>query len=730
MINASSSWPRGGSNSIQWLCLIVAIFVGLGIAYNIATPIFETPDEVWHYAYVRELAIYHRLPVVDADGAQPYRHEGLQPPLYYAMGSVFISWMNGSDLESFPPPNPFARIGDPRAESNDNRNAFLHQSDDQFPLRGTTLAVHLIRLFSTLLGAITIVATFALARELFPQQITIALGAAAFIALLPQFIFISSAISNDNLATALTASALYLIVRIARRGMNLSRVLVLGILVSAALLTKLTTIALSPLVLIVLAHSALKERNWRSIITNGAILAALVALIAGWWYFRNLFLYGDLTTFGRLAGLVGERPHPLSFWRWLTAEGEGLRLSTWGVFGWFNIRASSEFYFFFDGLALLGAIGIAIAIYARRNLSIGMGILALWCGLIVFSFWGYASNIITSQGRLLFPALPAWAIFWSWGIATLAPSRFRSWVVLGIAGFQVMIAALVPWFFIAPAYAPRIIRESSVPLSALPLNWQFDNGVEWLGASIDSSTMQPGKERMITIYYRLAPGPVPKQATFIHIINSAGAIIAQRDSFVGSGNPINLPTSEIVADSYNIDIPVTVPAPDEWQIRIGMYDLVNSRRSTATDQSGRPLGDELTLLTIPASPAKAESWNFDFDGRTRLTRVDLEQNQVTQGGTLSLTLHWLSSNNADGLDLFVHALGQDDKLWASAESTLDTTKPTLVNLKFDPKTPPGLYQVEVGIYPPPDGSRLAIFDHNGQDFGDRIMLGPVRVVER
>jgi len=310
----------------------------------------------------------------------------------------------------------------------------------------------------------------------------------------------------------------------------------------------------------------------RAVFMSGALLAVVIATIAAWWYCRNLLLYGDVTTFGRLAVLVGERPRPLSFWRWIIAEGEGLRLSTWGVFGWFNIRASSEFYLFFDGLSFVGAIGIVIALCTRRNISMGLGILGLWCGLIVFAFWGYASNIITSQGRLLFPALPAGAIFWSWGIDSLAPSRIRSWVTLGIGCALIMIAALVPWLFIAPAYAPKVIGEDTIPPNAIPLNWHFDNGDEWLGAIIDQTSARPGEERTITIYQRLSSGPVSNDAIFIHIVNSAGVIIAQRDSFIGSGNLVRLAMPAIIADSFSVAIPVTVPASDEWQIRVGMYN--------------------------------------------------------------------------------------------------------------------------------------------------------------
>ena len=53
-----------------------------------------------------------------------------------------------------------------------------------------------------------------------------------------------------------------------------------------------------------------------------------------------------------------------------------------------------------------------------------------------------------------------------------------------------------------------------------------------------------------------------------------------------------------------------------------------------------------------------------------------------------------------------------------------------IDLAFDPQTPPAVYQLEVGVYIPPYGDRFAVFDSRGQDMGDRIFLGPIRVTDK
>jgi len=61
------------------IALILAAFVVLGTAYDVATPLFEKPDEIWHYPYVKYLADGQRFagarpgpsPACDETGDHP-----------------------------------------------------------------------------------------------------------------------------------------------------------------------------------------------------------------------------------------------------------------------------------------------------------------------------------------------------------------------------------------------------------------------------------------------------------------------------------------------------------------------------------------------------------------------------------------------------------------------------------------------------------------------------------
>ena len=66
------------------------------------------------------------------------------------------------------------------------------------------------------MGAVTVWATYALAVLVFPGRPELAVAAAAFIAFLPEFLFISGSVNNDNLAAMLSGLTLLQMARLWR----------------------------------------------------------------------------------------------------------------------------------------------------------------------------------------------------------------------------------------------------------------------------------------------------------------------------------------------------------------------------------------------------------------------------------------------------------------------------------------------------------------------------------
>ena len=61
--------------------------------------------------------------------------------------------------------------------------------------------------------------------------------------------------------------------------------------------------------------------------------------------------------------------------------------------------------------------------------------------------------------------------------------------------------------------------------------------------------------------------------------------------------------------------------------------------------------------------------------------------------------------------------------WQPGELVTDTHR-----LLVKDDTPPGVYQVELGMYLASTGDRLRVFDEGGQLVGNQVFLGGVRVL--
>jgi len=125
-----------------WLGVILSLHIILGFMYDRATPVFEAPDEGYHFALARWLAQGHGLPVQQPGQLADWEQEGSQPPLYYLVTAGLISGINTSDWSEVFVRNPFVRHepGIPY-----NANAYRHRPQEQSPYAGTVLAVHVAR---------------------------------------------------------------------------------------------------------------------------------------------------------------------------------------------------------------------------------------------------------------------------------------------------------------------------------------------------------------------------------------------------------------------------------------------------------------------------------------------------------------------------------------------------------------------------------------------------------
>src|SRR5688500_15748403 len=82
---------------LAWL--IIGIYLLLAGVYAVVTPLFEKPDEHWHFAFAMYLAETGQLPVQSLGEMEHLaEQEGSQPPFYYAALAALMRLGGLNDL--------------------------------------------------------------------------------------------------------------------------------------------------------------------------------------------------------------------------------------------------------------------------------------------------------------------------------------------------------------------------------------------------------------------------------------------------------------------------------------------------------------------------------------------------------------------------------------------------------------------------------------------------------
>ncbi|MCB9117940.1 MAG: glycosyltransferase family 39 protein [Caldilineaceae bacterium] len=705
------------------LAVILAAYSCLAIAYSVVVPLFEAPDEVWHYEYVRWLAEGNGLPAPADVGAAPWAQEGSQPPLYYALGALLTAPVGTSNAAQVIRYNVHAVVGN--AEGADNRNVLLHGRVHAWPWQGVTLAAHLTRFLSVLLGAITVAVSYALARAVAPGWPAAAPLAAAVVAFTPQYLFITASTNNDNLVTMLGTAGLYLCARV----VGLARVpgwrwwAGLGLVVGLAALSKLSGLLLLPLIGVTILLVAYRQRSWRVLWRGTVIAGALFLLVAGWWYVRAWRLFGDPLLLSVMFAVLPPRADPATPAQVL-AMLPGIWRSTWAVFGWFNLVAAEWLYWLYGGLTLAALAGWVFALAAARTSvraairPAALGLVLLWCALTGVAVLRWA-QMSYAQGRLLFPALGGFAVLLAGGLLAPWPALRRRWVAGVAASGFALIAALAPFLWIAPAYASPPLR---VPSGEVPnlVNLRFGPAIRLAGYDVTPRQVTPRNTVAVTLYWQADGTPPTDYSVFLHATDTAGILQAQHDSHPGQGN---FPTSEwrpgaIVVDRHLLTIPPGVPAPATLRIEAGLYDARSGERLAVGN------ADRVALADIGVAPAPGDLPNagrVDFGGKLALAGYDLDRRHSAPGDSLTLTMWWDALGVMDrDYVAFAHLLLPPDAVWAQDDRLLERSGArtsawrvgdrlqATYTLALPETAPPGIYHVEVGVYDKDTYERLPV----------------------
>jgi hypothetical protein len=246
--------------------------------------------------------------------------------------------------------------------------------------------------------------------------------AAGVVAAVPKFAFVSGVVNNDNLANLLGAVVALLSIACvvappATRNRRLLAAAVIGLVLGAVVLTKVTAAMLGIGALAAVLSSARDRREWPAL-TGVLVLASLA--VCGWWLVSNWVLYGDPVANGAFRDYFRHFFPPL--------------LATAGPFKQAFDVVPKEFYksFWYDSghnqfiwhwwvylplwtLAVAALCGFALrgSGAAPRRALVVLALLAVGA---ISTVWILGLQTTTSQGRLAFIGLAAIACLLALGM--------------------------------------------------------------------------------------------------------------------------------------------------------------------------------------------------------------------------------------------------------------------------------------------------------------------------
>jgi len=808
---------RPVKSSLRLACILLLVgFTILNLAYSAFIPIFEASDEVWHYPMVEHLAREWTLPVQPLEpGASsgPWRQEASQPPLYYALAAALTAWIDTSptaapyDLDTIRHLNPHVAAGVVTPDGS-NPNLVVHNpARERFPWRGAVLAVHVARIFSVLLGTWAVYLTWALVRELYPEQPQLAVLAAAIHAFTPMSLFVSASVNNDNLIVPLCSLALLMMIRLVKSPQSAVRTpkskvvsyLKLGVVIGLGLLTKASALALLPFAAATIAWEAWRNLKWqienrKSKIENHAPLLhtpysilskitlhalrnlALVLLpalaIAGWWFYRNFQLYGDWLGLNAFYAVLGTRDVAADLAQ-LWAERFAFAAGYWGNFGGLNVPMPTWIYTLLNLFAILAGINLVVSFglwvvggkskipnvwpFAWDELTAARALAWAWPVAVFVSWIQWATITWSSQGRLIFSALPMWSLALALPFSLKSKQQFaavqspksepkihnlRS-TILAAFLFVLCLIALPAW--IMPAYTPP--RATRATLTTPPLRADFGNVLRLTGFQIDQRNTAPGDTVGLSLQWTALAPTTTNHSLFIHVLGKGERIIAQRDTFPGRGllSTTWLEPGRTWIEHYEIAVSPLAYASDSLTFAVGIYETATGARLPVQADAPfivAPAGEAVTFGDVWLSEA-AKSTEVYFGKGVVLTGYELSDVIVARGETLQATLHWRCANRIDG-DYTISVQLIDEHWNKAAQSDawpLNGAAPTSSwqvgqiieeprSLAIAADATPGVYNLQLAIYRVNDEGELEhlpIVWERGQMPAKTVVLTPVRV---
>jgi len=337
--------------------------------------------------------------------------------------------------------------------------------------------------------------------------------------------------------------------------------------------------------------------------------------------------------------------------------------------------------------------------------------------------WAPGDTIVTWHRLAIPPGLPPGAYAVEVGLYDKATGRRQP---LGLEDRVDSRALVGPIEVTRGAASPADVKPAQrVDLPVAP-------DLRLLGLDRGVGPVAPGAWVPLTLYWQ-ATGAPPDYLVELGLLDGEGRELGvQRVRPTGGRYPTRRwRPGEVVRDDLDLRVEATTPA--------GSYAAFLRVLTAAGARVGQASLGPVQVVGQPRlfdAPSPRQALRATFGDVAELVGYDLATDPARPGGKVRLTLYWRAlGETRDAYTVFTHLIdgaehvwGQQDNPpargarpttgWVSGEFVVDEYE-----IPVAPEAPAGEYRVEVGMYDPATGRRLAVCDERGEGAGDRVLLG-------
>jgi len=465
--------------------------------WALVTPVFQGPDEVDHFAYTQSLVERGEKPVNDPQApvlrwssAENLALEGTSFLTDHQVGDTRAPWLPAQERDYAAQAR---RLHPSRSDGGGYTTSAAHGPLYYLALAPAYLAtahssifsqLTLMRMLSALLGALVVLFTFLLGRELAPRRPWLAVLAALLVAYEPMYGFVSGIVNNDVGVNATAAALELLLIRLLRRGVTIPWGALTGAVLILLPSVKGTGLSLYPVAGLVFVVALWRHRHradllgWAALAISAVVVGVLVTQVLSPALAASSATAGGgaPSAIGSNANAVSEALHhvpdflaylwqvflprlPFMADHFTSYPGFVIFIERgWGAFGWYDVLFPSWVY---AAILVTSVLALALAPWAARRewrwllahlpeaLAVVLMPIAVIVGFVAAYYTPGARPAIAEFGRYAFPAIGPIALLVVGALHAFGRRRMLE------AGVALVVAT------IALSYASQLLTLSS-----------------------------------------------------------------------------------------------------------------------------------------------------------------------------------------------------------------------------------------------------------------------------